>query len=225
MKSGHFYFISDNYFTTHDPNRNLMQNKAQKGGQPHNRPCFLAFSDKKNPQIFWCIPISSQLNKYKNIVASKLAKQQRQKSVKYPVCDTIRFGKVMGIEKAFLIQNMFPVTNKYIASTYIDNNTNNEVTLDPQTEADVIKHAKKVLKLSFRGVPLILADVQKMYVALEAELEADRISQKQPKKVFSMPRNSMIQKAQQLHRDTTQHEAPSKTKEKAAEQHNQDAPE
>ena len=33
---------------------------------------------------------------------------------KYHRCDTIVFGEVLGHEKAFLIQNMCPITEKYM---------------------------------------------------------------------------------------------------------------
>ena len=220
MKSGHFCFISDNFYATHDPEKLLMQNKEQQNGQLRNRPCFLAFPDQDNSQIFWCVPISSKLDKFKTITSHKL-KQMARKGIKHPVCDTIRFGTVMGSEKAFLIQNMFPITEKYITNTYIDNNTNNEVTIAPPLEADIIKRARKVLSLTSRGIPLIFGDVQKIYHTLEAELEADRTVQKQPvqpdKKVFTMSRKTMTQNAEQLRRIQPQREQPAQQKAKAEE--------
>jgi hypothetical protein len=70
-----------------------------------------AFNDTKNPVIFWCIPISSQIDKYSRIYKHKLAKQING-GARTPKCDTICFGEVMGAKKAFLIQNMFPVIEK-----------------------------------------------------------------------------------------------------------------
>ena len=40
-----------------------------------------------------------------------------------PKCDTIRFGEVLGKKRAFLIQNIFPVSKRYIESAYVDKNT------------------------------------------------------------------------------------------------------
>ena len=48
------------------------------------------------------IPFSSQTSKFKGIYNKKMQKYHR--------CDTIVFGEVLGHEKAFLIQNMCPIT-------------------------------------------------------------------------------------------------------------------
>ena len=69
---------------------------------------------------------------------------------------------------------MFPVTNTYIISPYIDKNTNNEVTVSPNTEKNVISSAENVLKLSQRNIPLLYADVKKIYNLLVIELEQEK---------------------------------------------------
>ncbi len=40
---------------------------------------------------------------------------------KKPSVDTIVFGDIANTYSAFLIQNMFPVTNEYVESQYIKN--------------------------------------------------------------------------------------------------------
>ena len=170
MQQGHFYFISDEYYNIFDPNKKLMQNKESIKGKPHDRPCFFAFPDKNQPHIFWCVPISSKLDKYKTIHDYKIEKQ-KQKGKRHPKCNTIRFGEVLGQNRAFLIQNIFPVTAKYIQSAYIDKNTGNEVTISPQTEKDIINNANDVLRLAFRGVPILFADVKEIYASLSKRLD------------------------------------------------------
>ena len=118
------------------------------------------------------VPISSKVDKYRKIHDSKIEKE-RNKGVTNPRCDTIRFGKVMGFERAFLIQNMFPVSDNYIVSAYIDKNTKKEVTIDRATERDIINSATKVLRLSRRGVMLLYADVETIYKDLLEELSAN----------------------------------------------------
>jgi len=124
MEQGQFYFIKDEFFAVHDNEQKLMRNDegVDADGRSHGRPCFYAFGDKKNPLIFWCVPISSKIEKYRQIYDHKLARQ-RERGNKAPKCNTIRFGEVMGIEKAFLIQNMFPVIEKYIRDIYVNNST------------------------------------------------------------------------------------------------------
>lgn len=68
-------------------------------------------------KFYWMIPISSQINKYKLLYKEKMKRYNNH-------FDGIRFGFVNGQERAFLIQNMCPVTSDYIASEYkIENNT------------------------------------------------------------------------------------------------------
>ena len=124
MRQGTFFFITDEFFTRHNPDGRLMKNKEG----PHGRPCFYAFPDITEPNIYWCIPISSRIEKYERIAEDKIAKQI-EKGYKNPKCNTIRFGEVLGQKRAFLIQNMFPVTAKYISNVYIDKNTQSPVTI------------------------------------------------------------------------------------------------
>ena len=104
------------------------------------------------------IPFSSKTNKFHTI--------HRQKIQKYGHCDTIIFGDVLGHEKAFLIQNMCPVTPQYVKNEYIDSASNLPVRLDGQTEKEIIQKAKKVLALQRKGIPLIFPDV----LTIEEEL-------------------------------------------------------
>ena len=103
MQKGHFYYIDDQYFIDF-PDKFLMKNKEKIGNQFHDRPCFFSFQDEKTG-IYWLIPFSSQIEKYKKIYNDKMKRHGK--------CDTIVFCKVLGHEKAFLIQNMCPVTNDY----------------------------------------------------------------------------------------------------------------
>ena len=188
MQKGSFYFIDDSFYLKHDIDKKLMQNRETVNGQAHERPCYYAFSDAKNPDIFWCIPISSQTDKYHGIVQRKIQKQLDNGKLK-PNCNTIRFGDILGREKAFLIQNMFPVTDKYINNRYIDPNTQNPVTIAPTTERDVLNNAREVLKLVERGYSFIVfSDILKTRTDLIAELQHDR--------VMAVPSASQSDKAQ-----------------------------
>ena len=138
MEQGQFYFITDDYFIKYDVDQKLMRNVEIINGKRHGRPCFYAFSDKVNSDIFWCVPISSQLEKFTQIYDNKILKQ-REKGINTPRCNTIRFGEVMGAKKAFLIQNMFPVIEKYIDEVYINNLTQTAVRIAKNIEQDIIK--------------------------------------------------------------------------------------
>ncbi len=149
MDEGHFYFLNDQYFLDFaSNNKTLMGNKETTNGSSHDRPCFCAFKDNKS-SLFWMIPISSQVSKFKTIYTKKVAKYGR--------CDTIVFGDVLGTEKAFLIQNMCPVTNAYIKNEYIHCGV--PVQLDNRLFNDLQQKASKVLALQRKGHKLIFPDV------------------------------------------------------------------
>ena len=152
MDAGRFYFLKDQYFVDF-PDPYLMQNHESIGGILHDRPCFFAFADSASG-LFWMIPFSSKTDKYRKIYQSKVQRSGR--------CDTIAFGKVLGYEKAFLIQNMAPVSQEYIQNEYIDPHSSKPVQVDGVFERELIQKAKKVLALQRRGARLIFPDVFKI---------------------------------------------------------------
>lgn len=117
METGHFYFLIDKYFVDF-PDLRLERNKESINGKISGRPCFYAFLDIST-QLSWMIPISSKVAKYESIYQNKIRR--------YGKCDTIVFGDVLGYKKAFLIQNMFPVTPTYVDMEYISSNTSVKV--------------------------------------------------------------------------------------------------
>lgn len=149
MVTGHFYFLSDQYFIDF-PDHLLMSNKESSNGTVHDRPCFCAFQDEKTG-LFWMIPISSQIGKFRQIQQDKLRK--------YGHCDTIDFGRVLGHEKAFLIQNMCPAADTYIKNEYLDARQNQPVKLDGVFKRQLLQKARKVLALQRKGRRLIFPDV------------------------------------------------------------------
>lgn len=157
MEDGHFYFLNNQYYVDF-PDKYLMQNKEAIGGQIHNRPCFYGFEDSTHRGLFWMIPFSSQTNKFQKIYNSKISMYHR--------CDTIVFGDVLGHRKAFLIQNMCPVTIKYINNEYLDATLNIPVRVSGVLENEIVTKAKRVLVLQRQGKKLIFPDV----LAIESEL-------------------------------------------------------
>lgn len=144
MNIGHFYFIDF-------PDDKLMRNHEKINGIAHNRPCLYAFQDTSTG-IYWAVPFSSKVEKYKNIYNKKIAERG--------TCDTIDFGYVLGYEKAFLIQNMCPLIDDYIKSEYFSNGV--AVQLNYAAQKRIISKAKKVLQLYRQGKPIIFPDVLKI---------------------------------------------------------------
>lgn len=151
MEKGHFYFIQDAFFEEFE-SQSLMSNKEMTDGNEHNRPSYFAFQDKKT-SLYWLIPISSKIEKYHKLYKEKTSDGK--------ICDTIVFGKVLGFEKAFLIQNMCPITSNYILNEYLDKN-NKAVMVDKKLEQELISKARKVLALHKKGLKLLFADISFM---------------------------------------------------------------
>ena len=149
MEIGHFYYIRDQYFIDF-PDERLMKNKETVNGEVHDRPCFYTFKEQSTG-LFWMIPFSSQVSKFRGIYDKKIEKYGR--------CDTIVFGEVLGHEKAFLIQNMCPITLKYMKNEYIDGKLNIPVRINGALEKEIKEKAGKVLALQRRGFKLIFPDV------------------------------------------------------------------
>ena len=160
MEVGHFYYIDDSYFTDF-PDSCLTKNKETVNGKVHDRPCFYTFQDNSTG-IYWMIPFSSQVSKFKKIYNRKMQKYKR--------CDTIVFGEVLGHEKAFLIQNMCPIIPKYIKNEYFDSRANIPVRINGVLEKELKGKASKVLALQRKGSKLIFPNV--------LEIESKLIDQK-----------------------------------------------
>ena len=164
MDFGHFYYLTDQYFIDF-PDPYLMQNKETINGQAHDRPCFYAFQEQSTG-LFWMIPFSSQVTKFRKIYNDKIQKYHR--------CDTIAFGKILGHEKAFLIQNMCPVSQKYIKNEYLDSSNQQPVRIDGGFEKQLVSKASRVLLLQRKGIKIIFPDV----LAIEQKLLSQQTLQK-----------------------------------------------
>ncbi|MCD8006109.1 MAG: hypothetical protein LUF29_03915 [Oscillospiraceae bacterium] len=121
-----------------------MPNKEEGDGQAHNRPCYYAYSDGKTG-LYWVIPISSKVEKFRKIA--------KNKQKKYGRCDTILFGEVLGRSSAFLIQNMFPATAEYFENQYINSKDGVPVRVDGAFEKELKRSAQRVIALVHNGHP------------------------------------------------------------------------
>ena len=77
--------------------------------------------------------------------------------------------KFLGYKKAFLLQNMCPITERYIANQYFDAH-HRPVQLDRFTVNLLIEKAKYVLNLYKRGFDIIFPNVR----LIESRLLAER---------------------------------------------------
>lgn len=157
MKSGFFYFLTDEYCDRFRPYE-VMSNK-EKG---HGRPCYYAIEDLDDSNIMWMIPISSRVEKYRRI------DQEKKTKYKISVNNGLEFGAVQGRKCVFLLQNLCPVLTKDIESQYIDKNTNKPIRISNNTKRKVVNKARKLIDISKMGkrctmtnIPKILAELKK----------------------------------------------------------------
>ena len=128
MEKHAFYIIKDEFFVRfNDP--------FLKGNKEENRPHYYCFQDNTEG-IYWVIPMSSRVEKYKKIIVKK--KEQNKP------CDILHICRLSsGIENVFLIQDMFPVTENYILRPYTIGE--NILTLTKDKDIKIVE--KKALRI------------------------------------------------------------------------------
>ena len=135
LKERGFYIIRDEFFQE-------MQDPYLKGNKEANRPHYYCFKEKSG--MLWMIPLSSKIDKYRKIMENKVKNGKP--------CDIIHIMKLdNGKESAFLIQDMFPIVEKYIEREYKINVNHLMVTSDKSAKEIEIK-ARKVIKMLRHGV-------------------------------------------------------------------------
>ena len=146
-ENGKFYFIKDDFFKLFKDYK-LMENKENG----NKRPCYFCFNDPEDALIIWFVTISSKVDKYKTIYENKKKKQKK--------IYNFVFGKVLGKEKTFLIQNIFPTTEKYIESKY--QNKMQDVEITKSLKKEIIETSMNVIKLSKKGINIPFYDILEM---------------------------------------------------------------
>ena len=160
MITGNFYYLKDDYYDKFS-SCGLMGNKEEDLYGKHGRPCFYCFKQK---DFYWMIPISSKIEKYKKLYEEKMLRYKGN-------FDGIRFGFVNGQERAFLIQNVCPVTDKYIEAEYRIQNNTRPVTVDEGFSKELNGIIRKVLRLyNDKGVKIVLTDLNRIIKTLKKEL-------------------------------------------------------
>lgn len=136
IKENRLYFVKDEFFEKVQ-DINLKMNKEDTA-----RPHYFLFADSKTG-LYWLIPCSSRINKYKDIIEKKKAKNKPH--------NHIQIIKVNGREEVFLYQDMFPILPKYISAPYQNKYGIFEVKNSAVIE-QINKNAIKIIKLLRHGL-------------------------------------------------------------------------
>ena len=152
MKKTGFYIIKDKFFED-------MPDPYLKGNKAGNRPHYYCFEDT-NTGIYWMIPLSSRIDKYRRIIDKK------EKAGK--PCDILHIVKLDDSrESAFLIQDMFPITVEYIEREYTIAGNHLMLTSE-HTATEIEQKARKVIGMLKRGIkftptqPDVMAILEKL---------------------------------------------------------------
>ena len=143
---GYVYHIKDEYFVKVNDDK-LMCNK--ENGQ--YRPTYFCIKDEKT-SLLWVVPMSSQYEKYQKIAEKQIAK--------YGESLGIVLGEYDGKKAAFLIQNMFPITEKYL--DHIHTRNGNSVPVKYSIQNTVKSHLQKARLLLSKGKKVVFPDVNKL---------------------------------------------------------------
>lgn len=145
---GKSYHISNEFFIQTNDNK-LMVNKEGVNYRPH----FFFFKDMETDGIYWAVPQSTKVEKYSDIIQKKIQR--------YGKCDTIIIGDFGGRKNAFLIQNMFPIIEKYVEHEHLVKGRS--VDIHPNLSNTIISSARTVLSLHRHGHKLIFPDIDHIY--------------------------------------------------------------
>ena len=136
MKKTGFYIIKDKFFQD-------MSDPYLKGNKAGNRPHYYCFEDTSTG-IYWMIPLSSRIDKYRRLM------EKKEKTGK--PCDIIHIVKLDDSrESAFLIQDMFPITEEYIEREYTIAGNHLMLTSE-HTAREIERKARKVMGMLKRGI-------------------------------------------------------------------------
>jgi len=136
MRKTGFYIIKEKFFED-------MDDPYLKGNKAGNRPHYYCFEDTRTG-IYWMIPLSSRIDKYERIVETK------EKAGK--PCDIVHIVKLDDSRRsAFLIQDMFPITDEYIEREYTIAGNHLMLTSEHMVK-EIEQKAKKVMGMLKRGV-------------------------------------------------------------------------
>ena len=147
IKQGYSYHIKDSFFLT-VKDSSLMSNK--EGG--NYRPHYYAIEDLNDKGIFWMIPISSKVEKYKKIIDYKIKKSGK--------CITIVIGLFAGEERAFLIQNAFPISVGYL--DHIHTVGGKPVSIHKILDKELRTNLKEAIAITKSGYKVFYADIDRV---------------------------------------------------------------
>ncbi len=157
MEESNVCYIKDAFFAKFQNYGRLMRNHD---GAYHKRPHYIV-RDERSKDIYWCVPLSSQIQKYDGEIKKEIARRIERNQPSE--CHTIEKGEFAGKANCFLVQNVFPITKKYIAG-YSKHSIQQEL----KVKLD------RSIKLTLTGQSHKFVDIRKIRTALLDEINSKR---------------------------------------------------
>ena len=122
------------------------------------RPTYFTIKDK---DILWFIPLSSKVDKYQTIIDKKIKK--------YGSCRSIMISEIANKPSVILIQNAFPILEKYIDHPHIVDGKPLKV-IDTLKE-EILNNFKYLMELKKSGRNLFFPDIDRIKEIMLDELK------------------------------------------------------
>lgn len=152
IATGYLYYIKDSFFEK-------IQDSSMMVNHENKRPSYLVL---KNKNLLWFIPLSSKIEKYEKIINYKIKK--------YGECKTIMIEKIAGKKSVILLQNSFPITEKYIDHEHKINNV--YIHVISSIEKEILENFNYMLNLKEEGKNLFFTDIDRIKnIMLEETLD------------------------------------------------------
>ena len=152
IKTGYIYHIKDEFFDKIN-DKGLMIN--HENGRA--RPTYFTIKDK---DILWLIPLSSKVDKYQVIIDKKIKK--------HGSCRSIMISEIANKPSVILIQNAFPVLEKYIDHPHIVDGKPLKV-IDTLKD-EILNNFKYLMGLKKSGRNLFFPDIDRIKEIMLEEL-------------------------------------------------------
>lgn len=154
-EKGYVYHIKDEFFKLVNDDY-LMANKENG----NYRPTYFCCRDE-DTSLLWMIPMSTRTEKFQAIYDKQVKK--------YGKCITIVMGEFDGKKAAFLLQNMFPITDYYL--DHIHTKNGNPVPVNSEIQKVIYKDFQKLRQLLKKNKKVVFPDVKKIEKIMLHELE------------------------------------------------------
>lgn len=152
IQTGYLYHIKDEFFDI--INDDMLMTNHERGKK---RPTYFTIKDG---DILWFIPLSTKVDKYKKIANNKIKK--------FGSCNTIIIDEILNNEVAILIQNAFPILEKYIDHVHLVNGIPAKVPTLLQKK--ILANFKYMIKMKEKGINLFFTDIDRIKNQMLEEL-------------------------------------------------------